>query len=191
MLPDHLSDKVLQSYLVDCQVRQLSTRTVQSYKEILEQFIAWTGPIPIREVDADTLRTYILELSDRLTPGGVHLHYRYLRTWLLWYENETDGDYRSPTHKVKPPKVNREPLEPVTIDHVTALLNTCDRTYLGIRDKALLTILLDTGARARELLHVTLDKVDPTLGTISVLGKGAKTRTLYLGDNARKLLQQW
>ena len=188
---DHLTHKVLHLYITDCIVRQLAPVTIKSYRFILNQFVTWTGDIPITEVGADTLRAYILELRTGHNPGGVHLHYRYIRTFLRWWERETDGEYRSPTRKVRAPKTNREPLEPISMEHVKALLNTCNQTYLDIRDKALLTIMLDTGARARELLHATMDNVDSTLGTITVLGKGSKTRTLYLGTTARKLLRKW
>jgi integrase/recombinase XerD len=188
----HMTNKVLDAYLTDCIVRQLAPTTIKSYRFILGQFVKWTGDVPITSVDADTLRQYILELKQGdHNAGGVHLHYRYIRTLLRWWEQETDGEYRSPTRKVKAPKTNREPLEPVPVEHVTALLNTCDRTYLAIRDKALITVMLDTGARARELLNAEIDNVDPTLGTIIILGKGSKTRTLYLGNNARRLLRKW
>lgn len=186
------TSKALESFITDCIVRQLSQNTITSYRRILGQFTDWSKDAVMEQVDTALLRDYIRELQETgHNPGGVHLHYRYLRTFLLWYELETDGGYRSPTHKVKAPKVNREPLEPVSMEHVKALLKTCDRTLLDIRDRALITILVDTGARARELMHAEIEQVDVTMGSIRVLGKGSKTRTLYLGTKARRALYQW
>ena len=186
------TSKVLKSFLTDCIVRQLAENTIQGYSYNLGRFIDWAGDPEIIEVDPNLLRQYIQHLQEtNHNPGGVHLHYRFLRTWLLWWENETDGDYRSPTHKVKAPKRSNEPMDPVDLDDVSALLKTCDHTYYGLRDRALITIMVDTGSRATELLEVTVDKVDRVMGSITVLGKGSKTRTLYMGTTARKALRRW
>ena len=49
------------------------------------------------------------------------------------------------------PKVVLDPLEPIAIEDVRALLKTCQRgDFIGERDRAIFLFLLDTGARARE-----------------------------------------
>jgi hypothetical protein len=48
-------------------------------------------------------------------------------------------DWRDPLRNVKPPRVDVEPLEPVPLEHVRAMLDTCERgKFTGERDRAIL-----------------------------------------------------
>jgi site-specific recombinase XerC len=79
-------------------------------------------------------------------------YYRALRAFLIWYEKEAEPDnWKNPIAKVKAPKVGKEILEPISLETVSALLRTCNASFLGVRDKALILFLLDTGARASEI----------------------------------------
>ena len=115
---DNLIADVCSAIILNCKVRRLAPKTVSSYSETLSHFVAWCGPILISELIPSKLRENILELQQRPTAGGVHLVYRYVRPLLLWWDIETDGDFRSSVHKVSPPKVPREKLDPVTPDLV-------------------------------------------------------------------------
>ena len=54
-------------------------------------------------------------------------------------------DWKIPMRKVKPPKVVPDPLEPISIQDVRALINTCQRGELiGDRVRDLFLLLLDT-----------------------------------------------
>jgi len=59
------------------------------------------------------------------------------------------------------------------------------RTPLHVRDRALLEILYATGARASEVVGLTLDRIDLDLGFARVIGKGDKERIVPLGSKAR------
>ena len=72
------------------------------------------------------------------------------------------------------------------------MLDTCERNFTGIRDKAILLSLLDTGARAQELLDITLSDVNPISGKITIRqGKGGKYRAVFLGKASRKALRKY
>jgi hypothetical protein len=73
---------ILIAYLLDCKVRQLSPKTIQSYNEVLSAFVVGFSPgLP----GPQELRAYLSELSETRKPGGVHLVYRYVRALLLWW----------------------------------------------------------------------------------------------------------
>lgn len=60
------------------------------------------------------------------TPGGQHAIYRALKTFLLWFEDETEPEgWKNPIRKVKPPKVPTEPLDPVEVETVKAMVAAC------------------------------------------------------------------
>lgn len=53
-------------------------------------------------------------------------------------------DEKNPMLKVMAPKVVLDPLEPISIEDVRALINTCQRgDFIGERDRVIL-LLLDT-----------------------------------------------
>lgn len=86
-----------------------------------------------------------------------------------------------------------EPLDPVRIETVKAMLETCKRGNLNdIRDRAILLVLLDTGIRLAEFLALNLEDVDPITGMILIRsGKGRKPRNVYLGDTSRRILRRY
>ena len=101
--------------------------------------------------------------------------------------------------KLKMKKPRQEPLEPADLNAVRAMiadcavaLNKADCKFLGIRDKAILLMLLDTGLRASELLSLTPGNINPVTGVIQLIqGKGGKSRTVYIGRKARQALRRY
>lgn len=93
----------------------------------------------------------------------------------------------------KAPKVPQNPLEPVSLDHLKAMLAACPRrTLLGERDRAIMMFLLDSGCRRVEFL--ALNVRDVNLGTGAVLvrrGKGSKWRTTFIGAKTRRALLRY
>jgi len=90
--------------------------------------------------------------------GGRHTFYRALKTFLYWWEDEVEPDnWSNPIRKAKPPKLSIEPLKPANLADIKAMITTCDKTFTGRRDKAILLALLDTVARAKELIEMKVD----------------------------------
>ncbi|HVP22157.1 MAG TPA: site-specific integrase [Anaerolineaceae bacterium] len=86
-----------------------------------------------------------------------------------------------------------EPLEPVELDQVQAMIDKCEKgTFNGDRDRAILMALLDTGARASELLALDLDDVDQVNGAVLIRqGKGRKPRSVFSGQKTRKAVRSY
>jgi integrase/recombinase XerC len=63
----------------------------------------------------------------------------------------------------------------------------------GRRDYAIIVILLNTGLRVSELCSLRLEDVSISdrKGSLKVMGKGQKTRTIPLNSNARTVLKWW
>ncbi len=91
-------------------------------------------------------------------------------TRLFWWEMEADG-YVAPIRKVKAPRLNHEPMEPISLEYVQELLRTCHSDYYGVRDRAIILILIDPGVRAQALLDVNLDDLNVDTGTIRIISK--------------------
>lgn len=63
-----------------------------------------------------------------------------------------------------------------------SMLNVCDKTNLGIRNRAILEMLLATGLRVSELVNIKINDIDFANREIKVLGKGSKERIVFFGS---------
>jgi integrase len=127
------------------------------------------------------IRRYLLYLEEcRRNPGGLHAAFRAIRAFRLWYQEENDlTGWSNPVHKVKAPKNQSEPIEPVSMATVKAMVNACPKTFHGPRDAALLYFLTDTGTRAAECLAVDLVDVDQVSGAV-LIREGKMKRYLVI-----------
>ena len=146
----------LSAFLIDRQARNLSPRTVDYYAEKLERFREFLESQAIADVHNITphiLRRYLLHLGETHNSGGVHAHYRAIKAFLRWWEAEVEPEnWSNPLSKVAAPRVVQEPLPPISLEDLRAMLKTCERkTYTGDRDRALILFLLDTGVRRAEM----------------------------------------
>ena len=187
----------VEAFIIDRKSRGLSSNTISFYRKKLKNFLKYCEINQfhdIQELKATNIRKYILWLeSNDHNKGGVHAHFRVLRSFLYWYEDENDFDeWVNPIRKVKMKRPRHDPLEPADIDAVKAMLDVCERDFTGIRDRLILLILLDTGLRASELLDLDFVNVNPIVGTLQIMhGKGDKYRVVYLGKKTRIALRSY
>jgi site-specific recombinase XerD len=185
-------------FLHACRSRNLAAGTISFYAKKLKAFIQFSEDLAITkigQVTTETIRHFLIYLEERKhKPAGVHCYYRSLKTFLKWYEREIDlVDWRNPINKVKAPIVPLEPLDPVSVDTIKAMMQTCTRgNLIASRDRAGLLFLLDTGVRLAEFLALNKVDINPMTGAIQVRnGKGRKPRNVYIGDKSRHFLRRY
>jgi integrase/recombinase XerD len=187
--------KWLAAFMRDRKTQNLAAGTLGWYRQKLGVFLQYTevNKLELEAIAPDDIRGYLLWLEQTgHNPGGVHGYYRALRTFFYWLEDEWDNGFKAPIRKVKAPKVTLEPLPCVELETVKALLDTCENTVIGKRDKAILLILLDTGCRAGELLRLNLEDVDIISGMVLLkVTKSRKPRAVFLGQQARRALRAY
>ncbi len=195
-LDDYLSTWIEQ-FLLDKRVQNLAPGTLIYYRSslaVFEQFCSTQAVNRISQIDANLIRQFLLWLESKgHNPGGVHGHYRAVKAFVYWWENEEEPEnWRNPFKRVKAPKVGQEPLEPADTGAIDAMLHTCSGDSLGIRDKAILLAIMDTGARAAEFVAINLDDFDLTSGVVLIRkGKGRKPRTVFMGKKTRRAVRAW
>lgn len=182
----------IQNFLIDRKAQGLSPGTMRFYEMKLATFASFCRARQvdqITQITPDHIREYMIFLQETgHNPGGKHAFYRVIRTFLYWWEEEIEPeDWSNPIRKAKPPKLPVMQLEPVSMEDIKALIATCDKSFHGLRDKAILLTLLDTGVRASELIDMKLANLDLNSGEIVIeKGKGSKSRTVFLGRTSRK-----
>ena len=187
---------LLSEFIVDRQAGNLTEGSLSFYRQKLRPFLDYlasqgiTGPDKVKPTH---LRRFLLTLQETdHTPGGQHAYYRAIRAFFNWLEQEDELEL-NPIRRVKAPRVPEELLEPASLEHVRAMLETCDKkTERGCRDRAIIMALLDTGARAGEMLALNIGDVDLNNGTVVIrCGKGRKPRVTFLGARSLRVLMRY
>jgi len=185
----------LTAFLLDCEARRLSPRTLGFYRQELEPFLAWLAARGVKllgGIDAPAIRAYLVALQDRgLRPVSQHAAARSIRAWLNFCVREELLDL-SPMRNVQMPKRGSEILPAFTREDVDAMLRACQDSAYPERDAALVLVMLDSGLRAAELLALDWPDVNLTTGAVMVrAGKGAKDRTVFMGAHTRKAVVKY
>jgi len=186
----------VREFLLDRQARNTSAGTLRFYRQKLYHFLAFLtteGVTHPADLTAGHVRRYLVSLQEEgRTLGGQHAHFRAIRAYLRFLVREGDLE-GNPLDRLQGPRVPEALLAPVPLEHVRAMLKTCNlRTSLGCRDASLLLALLDTGCRAGEFLALNVGDVDLTTGAVLVRkSKGKRPRTVFLGSKALRALLRY
>jgi integrase/recombinase XerD len=189
--------RLVELFIMDRRSSGAAAGTIKFYSQKLQHFVDFCDGQLVKSItgiDANLLRLYMISLEEKgHNKGGLHAHYRAMRTFLLWYEAELDpAGWINPIKKLKAPRLPQEILPPVSIETVKALLKTCDKdTIFGMRDYAIILLLFDTGLRASEVLSLNRNDTDPTGAIFVHHGKGNKDRFAYIGKKSRLMVKKY
>src|SRR5687768_13804655 len=122
---------LFETFLTARKAEGLSKSTLNYYREKLTVFLAFCeaqAVTQIHDVTPDLLRRFMLKLAETHNPGGQHAFYRAVRAFLRFVElEEVLTEWRSPTRKVRAPRVEVQPIEGAPLADISALLDTCNR----------------------------------------------------------------
>jgi integrase/recombinase XerD len=187
----------------------LSPKTQSWYLEKLVIFAAWCEQkgITLETLRAADIRRFIDEQSKRINPQTgkllttytLHGYARTIKRFLNWCAKEEGLEELVPDKlpkRIEMPRIEQKIIEVFTEDHIARLFKACEKEVsatLVVRDKAILSVLLDTGVRASELCGLTMGclYLSPTDSYIKVLGKGRKWRECPLGKEARAAVYRY
>ncbi|HLK55686.1 MAG TPA: tyrosine-type recombinase/integrase [Chthonomonadaceae bacterium] len=192
-----------EGWLLDCEIRQHSARTLALRRLILEKFLWWLKQYEIGAVDTLTLRKFLAYITNGhkepggrwgnpkenqpVTPATIQLYHRHLRACLNWIVEEGGID-ASPMAKVKPPIDRPDQIQPFTPEQVDAVLAAARRSKHPRRDEAICLFLLDTGVRVSEMCALKFGQLEMVTRSAVVEGKGGKKRSVYYGRRTAKAL---
>jgi site-specific recombinase XerD len=156
--------------------------TVSWYDNILRDLTAFLVSGGIQEIAAIEpahLRDYLSCLRERgqashtvcRTYGALRCVFRFLiREGCL---------SKDPMEPIERPRKERNLIKPLSIEQVALLIGQPDKkTVEGLRDRAIIMLILDSGLRVSEAVSLELDRIDWANCTLTVMGKGRKERAV-------------
>jgi integrase/recombinase XerD len=185
----------LHEYLAHLAVeRNLSPRSIESYKRDLDQFIVWLDEqsIELADVERATLRNYLGSRRDKgLSARSAARALSALRGFFRFLV-ATQVQSADPTANLRSPSLWQTVPHALTSEEIDALLAAPDTsTTLGMRDRAMFETLYATGLRVSELVGLTVERVRLDPGYVRVIGKGRKERLVPLGESAVSWIDQY
>ena len=146
----------------------------------------------------DILRWHEAMRDDRLAQGTVGQKHAALRKYLQYLTAFERNGYaeellrtfdRLPALPVVCP---RKEAYTLTAEQIRQLIEAAgERPGVGIRDRAMIHFLWDTGIRRAELRDLTLQNLDLNVRQAQVVGKGNKQRPVFFEHDCQSDLKDW
>lgn len=187
-------EEEIESFMISRRALRCSPATIRWYERCLAKLTAFLerqGIWATHQITAAHIRAFLLHLEvEGHSPGGAVTLFTGVRAYLNWYREEHQLHSWKPLANVRAPRRPQDPLRPVSVSDVQAMVAACPAgTFTGDRDRALLYFLLDSGVRHAELTRLRIGDLDLESGRVKIhLGKGRKSRVVYIGGRTRREL---
>ena len=186
-------DLAMAEWLLDLEASGLSARTVRHYGWHAQKLVDWLqarGIAALVGVKRRVLREWSIEIRRQWAPATCKQAIAAAKSFFRWCcrENLTRKDLGK---KLALPRVQRRVQRVVAPDEVRALLAACPDTRKGVRDRAIISLLFDTGLRAAELCRLTDNKIDLVSRSLAVVVKGGDEKPRWFGETTVRYLLAW
>ncbi len=185
-------DNICTAFMEDRKRRGLAESSLRYYADVFHWAAVQGFPHEVTTVSLATIESWVSSiLASGMKPVTLNSKLRAIKG-VMRYAAERgllSEDLMESIHYVKH---ERPIIKTLTATQIKSLLHQCnDGTFAGVRDQALLLMLLDTGCRASELLGVSLHDLDVSRRSAVVLGKGRKGRRVWYSERTGVALDQY
>jgi site-specific recombinase XerD len=172
--PQYQWDAVVRTFIEFKEAVHCAPSTLSGYRHTLRLFHQRTNP---DLNDPNGLRRAVVKfLKDYENPYSYNLHRAYLRAFFNWCIEEEIIKGKNPV-KGTPYRTTSPRIRHLDDETLMALISAQDRrTYDGVRDYAIILVMLDCGIGPGEILQVLPRHFNARRGTISVSDRAAKSR---------------
>ena len=174
--------------------RRYSQNTIKSYQRDLKHFSRHLQVKKLSrwaEVKPHHIKTYASQIFiEGLGAKSIQRRLSAIRSFMNYLLRE--GMIKNnPAEGVKTPKAPKKLPGILDIEQINQLLNIQETDPVSLRDKAIMELIYSSGLRLSEI--VGLNPIDLNLSdkSLTVTGKGDKTRMLPIGNEAIKSLKGW
>lgn len=201
--------EAIDRFLEYCELdKNLSPKTVRMYSYYLNFFREWieknskvqvtNNKLQVENIDEETIRRFRLYLSrEYINPYKGELKRQTQNYFLVALRSLFRFLIKKNYKVLSPEQIDLGKLADRNIKHldnadVGRLLTAPDTSKVrGLRDRAILEVLFSTGLRVSELVSLNKDQVNLDSGEFSVMGKGGKSRVVFLTDSATEWLNRY
>jgi integrase/recombinase XerC len=171
--------------------RGLSALTLKSYARDIQLLESLAENSTLESVKNTQIRRYIATLHGRGLSGKTIA--RSLSAWRGFYDYlvQNKGYNQNPVTGLRAPKSAKTLPQALSTDQAVKFVDIKGDGLLERRDHAILELFYSSGLRLAELVNLDIGMLDFSEGTVTVTGKGNKTRIVPMGSHAMDAIQTW
>ena len=171
--------------------RGLSPLTLQNYARDIKLLESLLENTSFEQVQNTQIRRFIATLHSRGRSGKTIA--RALSAWRGFYDYliHHKGYKQNPITGLRAPKTAKTLPQALSTDQAVKFVDIKGDGLLEQRDHAILELFYSSGLRLAELVNLDITMLDFSEGTVTVTGKGNKTRIVPMGSHAMDAIQTW
>lgn len=174
--------------------RGLSPHTAAAYRRDLNFFRQYCQQQSLADWDGVDIHHVRAFVSARhragLAPRSLQRELSAVRSFYNYLLRERRA-HNNPANGVPAPKAQRRLPVTLDVDQMARLLELSGQEPQIVRDRAIMELLYSSGLRLAELTSIKLTDINLADATVTVTGKGNKTRIVPVGRKAREALAVW
>ncbi len=184
-------EQLIEEFIYECRIRNYSQRTLKGYKNnnlYLFRYIKSEFSITdVKQVTRKQIKLFIdYQLKKGCKASYVNSTIKSYRAFFKYLKQEEYIEI-SPIDNMPLLKDKKTVIKTFTNKDIKAILkNTSDKSYIDIRNKLIISMLLDTGIRCTESCILPISAIGD--GYILILGKGNKERIVPCSVVLNKLI---
>jgi integrase/recombinase XerC len=125
------------------------------------------------------------------SPSTALNKHKVLQQFFKWLLAERDID-ESPMKWVPQPKTPTKLIPIIRDDDTQKVLETCrPRTFIDLRDEAIIRLYYNTGARLAEVANLEMDDLDLRTDSVRYIGKGDRERQVRFGPRTGRSISRY
>ena len=199
--------QAIDDFLLSCKVEGKSYGTIECYSDKLKGFIWYANnynwPEDIAAITTQHLREFLAYLRETphrfnstcpramkpINSTTIQKYYRALSALFNWSVNEGILETNSLV-KIKVPRAEKKVVKSLTCTEVNQIILHFKDTFDGVRNRAIILVLVDCGLRLGELLSLKLFDINMEQQLIKADGKTGE-RVVRFGSTTRKALKKY
>ncbi len=161
---------VIQSFYLDCRIRNLRPTTLECYAERLGYLLTYANEIqkPMISLDCSDMKHYILHIIDSVSPETVNGRIRVYKVFFRYIHIEGLIE-TNPMTDIRLLKTDRKRRPVLTPEQLSLFLRSFNRpTFEERRNKMIALTLLDSMIRVGELVNLRINDLDMERGCIHI-----------------------
>ncbi len=202
-------EEAIRNFLSFHEMNKDTGGTIKNYQVLLARFAAWLSSVGVTYVDElslSHLRAWITHLQktptrrkEELRDTTVRQYVSYTHLFCHWLETEEILE-KPITTRFRLPRVEKKFIPTFTPEDVERLLDACEaggrytsrvQKALTARNRAIVSVLIDTGIRRKELVGLRLGDVDRDLRVLLVHRKGNRWQQVPISYDGFKPLHEY
>ena len=177
----------LDMFVAAKKIEGCSSRTIEYYRVTIRNLFQEIK-VPVRQITTEDLREYLTkyQLKNGCSKVTVDNIRRNLSSFFSWLEEE-DHILKSPIRRIHKVRTGTRVKETFSDESIELLRDNCNT----IRDLAMIDLLVSTGIRVGELVHLNVEDINFEERECIVYGKGNKERKVYFDARTKLHLQKY